>query len=133
MEIFKITSSTIATVLTFICGGWDLPIKLLIFAIVLDFITGLIRSGIKGEINSSIGFKGFLKKVGMLCVVGVGVIIDQALNAGGGVRLMVIYYIIATEGISIIENLGQSGVPFPDKLKKILTDLQEKSEKTEKE
>jgi phage-related holin len=38
------------------------------------------------------------------------------------------YFYIAREGISILENLGQLDVPFPTTLTKVLTQLQEKGE-----
>lgn len=129
MEVAKVIVSAVATLSTFLLGGFDLPIRLLLIALVIDFITGLIRSGIRGEINSSIGFKGLLKKVGKLCIVVVAVIVDYATNAQGAVRLFVIYYIMATELISVIENLGEADVPIPKKLKDLILKFKEDNDK----
>ena len=39
-------------------------------------------------------------------------------------------YIIATEGLSIVENLGKLGVPFPSFVLKALEQLREKADKS---
>ena len=45
---------------------------------------------------------------------------------------MVIYYLVANEGLSILENLGEIGIIVPDFLKKRLEQLKETEEKETK-
>ena len=71
-------------------------------------------------LSSSIGFKGILKKVGILIIVMLAVLVDRVTLDNGGVRTLVIYYFVANEGLSILENLALSGLPIPKKLKDAL-------------
>lgn len=122
----KLFMATIPTFIVYILGGWDVAIQCLLIAIVLDYITGMIKAGIRKEWNSSVGFKGILKKLAILIMIALAVVVDNITNMGGVIRTIMIYYFVANEGLSIIENLGQSGVPMPkflkDKLVKIMED-----------
>ena len=48
---------------------------------------------------------------------------DRVTGNSGAVRTLVIYYFVANEGLSILENLGQAGVPIPNVIKKALKAL----------
>ena len=61
-----------------------------------------------------------MKKVGFLIIVAVGVLVDRITGGSGAVRSLVIYYFVANEGLSIIENLGQAGLPIPKSIKNTL-------------
>ena len=62
----------------------------------------------------------------MLCIIGLAVIVDRLTGETGAVRTLVIYYYVANEGISILENLVECDVPFPDKVLEVLKQLQNK-------
>lgn len=117
----------IGTFLTFIFGDWDVALQCLVIAIALDYISGIIKAFIKKELSSKIGVKGILKKVGVLVVVALAVLIDKITGESGAVRTLVIYYFVANEGLSIIENLGEAGLPIPDVIKKALKSLKNES------
>ena len=53
----------------------------------------------------------------------IGVLVDRVTGNSGAVRTLVIYYFVANEGLSILENLGQAGVPIPAVIKKALKAL----------
>ena len=117
----------IGTFLTFIFGDWDVALQCLVIAIALDYISGIIKAFINKELSSKIGVKGILKKVGVLVVVALAVLIDKVTGESGAVRTLVIYYFVANEGLSIIENLGEAGLPIPDVIKKALKSLKNES------
>lgn len=117
----------IGTFLTFIFGDWDVALQCLVIAIALDYISGIIKAFINKELSSKIGLKGILKKVGVLVVVALAVLIDKITGESGAVRTLVIYYFVANEGLSIIENLGEAGLPIPDVIKKALKSLKNES------
>lgn len=121
--------AAIATGAVYLFGGFDVALNCLLIAIVLDYITGIIKAYIKKELSSEVGLKGILKKVGVLIVVMLGVLVDRVTGETGAVRTLVIYYFVANEGLSIIENLGAAGVPIPAKLKKALKALKKESNK----
>lgn len=119
---------TIGYLLIFLLGGWDIALQCLLIAISLDYVSGLIKAYSTKTLSSKIGFRGLIKKVGLLIVVMIGVIIDKVTGGTGAVRTLVIYYFVANEGLSIIENLGVAGVPIPKSIKKALKALKNSEE-----
>ena len=117
----------LGTFLTFIFGDWDVALQCLVIAIALDYISGLIKAFVNKELSSKIGVKGILKKVGVLVIVALAVLIDKITGESGAVRTLVIYYFVANEGLSIVENLGEAGLPIPDVIKKALKSLKSES------
>lgn len=118
--------SMAATGILYLLGGWDVALACLIVSIILDYISGIIKAYVTKELSSKIGFKGLIKKVGVLVIVMLSVIVDQITGSTGAIRTLVIYYFVANEGLSILENLAQAGVPIPNSIKnalKILKDL----------
>lgn len=109
--------SNIATVFIYLFGGIDIALQCLLIAIVLDYISGVIKAYISKTLSSSIGLKGILKKVGILVIVMLAVLVDRVTLNNGGIRTLVIYYFVANEGLSILENLAVAGLPIPKKLK----------------
>lgn len=116
----------ISTGLIYLLGGFDIALQAIIIAIILDFVTGIVKAFITKELSSQIGFKGCLKKVSIFFVIMLGVLIDRIAGNTGAIRTLIIYYFVANEGLSIIENLGQAGVPIPQVLKDSLKALKKK-------
>ena len=124
---FKISSifTLICTVLTYLFGGWDVALIVLITFMVIDYITGVSVAVINKTLNSETGAKGLLKKLSIIMMLIVGVLLDRLINDGAWIfRTLVAYFYIANEGISIVENLSLLGVPVPKKIKRILEQLQ---------
>lgn len=122
-EAINIVLSSIATALTFLFGGLDVALYCLVIAIVLDYISGLIKAYNTKTLSSKIGLKGILKKVGILLIVMLAVLIDRVTGETGAIRTLVIYYFVANEGLSVLENLGEAGLPIPKFLKDALKNL----------
>ena len=119
----EISSSIIAvvcTTLVYLLGGLDVALFCLLIAIVLDYVSGLIKAFVTNNLSSKIGVKGIIKKVSFLLIVMLAVLVDRVTGETGAIRTLVIYYFVANEGLSIIENLGQTGVPIPQSIKKAL-------------
>ena len=128
----KLISSVLATIATccvYVFGGLDVALSCLLIAIVIDYLSGIIKAYVRKELSSNIGLKGILKKVGILCIVALAVLFDRIAGATGAIRTLVIYYFVANEGLSVLENLGAAGVPIPAKLKKALKSLKKESNK----
>lgn len=63
-------------------------------------------------------------------MVGIGNIIDvQVLGQAGVLRTAVIFFYISNEGVSLLENAGHLGLPIPAKLKEVLEQLHDRSNK----
>ena len=82
------------------------------------------------KLSSAIGFKGICKKVLILMLVGVANIIDiHVVGTGAVLRGAVICFYLSNEGLSLLENAAYLGLPIPDKLREILAQLHNRSEK----
>lgn len=124
LNIFKVSVAGIGTFLSYLLGDWDTAIIVLIAFMTLDYITGVIVAFLNKEVNSEIGFKGLAKKFLIIIILIAAVCLDRLLNNEGWVfRTLVCYFYIANEGISLLENAGNLGLPIPSKLKKALEQL----------
>lgn len=133
-NIFNSVVAVIATFFTYLFGGWDVALSILITFMILDYITGVIWAYIQKKLNSEVGFKGLVKKCTILIVLIVGAMLDRLLNSGEWVfRTLVAYFYIANEGISLLENISNLGVPIPAKIKDALEQLNNKEESEKQE
>ena len=126
-EIIDSILAVTATTFIYLIGGLDIALVCLLIAIILDYISGIIKAYVTKELSSKIGLKGILKKVGILLIVMLSVLVDRVTGETGAVRTLVIYYFVANEGLSILENLGQAGVPIPESIKKALKVLKKEN------
>lgn len=128
---FKIICAAIGGFCGTLWGALDGVMMALIAFIVIDYITGLMVAIVNKTLNSSVGFKGLAKKVFILLLVLIANILDVHIMGGSGVvRGVVIAFYLANEGISILENAGKLGVPYPEKLREVLEQLKESEDKT---
>ena len=102
--------------------------KTLILLISLDYFTGVVKGIYNKRLSSEIGFKGLCKKVVML----ISVAAINSLQKGLGIydipiREMFVMFLACNEGISLLENAVNLGVPIPqkivDKLVQVRNDL----------
>lgn len=70
-------------VLAYVFGAPDAWMVGLVVLVVLDYVTGLMKAYVSGELCSKVGFKGILKKLMYFAIVAVAVIIDTLTGAGG--------------------------------------------------
>lgn len=111
-------------------GGCDGLLFALVAFVVIDYITGIMCAVVDKKLSSAVGFKGIFKKVLIFALVGVGHILDtRVIGAGSVLRTAVIFFYLSNEGISLLENAGYLGLPIPKKLKSILEQLHDRSEK----
>ena len=119
-------------------GGWDAAMQVLVALMVADYITGVLVAAVwhrsskssSGTLNSVAGFKGLRKTRALQALVWIGVLLDKATGANynraaGGL------FFIGNEGISLLENLGLMGVPYPTFLKKALEALHDQGDQGE--
>lgn len=127
---FQAALSAVGAGLGWFLGDFDGVLLALVAFVVMDYITGVIAAGIKHELSSEVGFKGIVRKVAIFIVVGIANVLDvQIIGKGAVLRTATIFFYISNEGLSIIENAGEIGVPIPSPLKKMLKQLREESEK----
>ena len=122
-------AGTVGAVLGFMYGEVSGLFWALIAFMALDYITGVIVAIIEKRLSSEVGFRGLAKKFLILVFVAVGHIADTYILGGTPAAMSaVMLFYIANEGISIIENAGNLGLPVPKKLKDIMAQLKQESE-----
>ncbi|MBP3647988.1 MAG: phage holin family protein [Clostridia bacterium] len=109
-------------------GGWDALLRVLVWMMAADYASGVIvavmgrsRKTDYGGLSSKVGAAGILRKGLMLMVVLAAALLDSAMGDTNAMcRDAACWFYIANEGLSLLENLGLMGVPFPEKLKLLL-------------
>lgn len=120
--------SVILTTFVYLLGGVDIALQSLLIVIVIDYLTGIASAIYNKELSSKVGFKGIIKKFCYLLVVALSVVIDNLLGQSGLIRSLVIYFFVANDGLSIIENMAEMNIKLPQKLIDALEQIKKKGE-----
>lgn len=131
MEKLKIMFTALTTFLTYVFGGMDKMLAILIVFMTIDFVSGFIKAWALKEFDSSKFYIGGVKKLGILLIVAISAQLDLMISIDSmALRTVAISYYIANEGFSVLENWGAMGLPLPTALKDALAKLR-KDEKNE--
>ncbi|EGE9602618.1 holin family protein [Listeria monocytogenes] len=125
--ILKIGILGFGAVFGYLFGEVGLLVKVLVCFIVADYISGLLASGYLGELSSKMGFKGIAKKIAILILVAIAHQIDLILGTHNTTRDAVIFFYLANELISILENFVRMGMKVPEVLKNLILIFDAKS------
>lgn len=113
---------------------------ILIAVMTIDYITGLICGAMgksqkteSGYLASHAAFLGLMKKALILLVVLLASLLDMAVSKGAGISFEAVMgatclWFIASEGMSILENVASLGVPVPKILLRLLEIMREKGD-----
>ena len=116
---------------------------ILIAVMTIDYITGLICAAMgksekteSGYLASHAAFLGLMKKALILLVVLLAALLDQAVSHGAGIEFAAVMgatclWFIASEGLSVLENVAAMGVPVPGILLKLLDLMRSKGDPAE--
>lgn len=122
-------AGAVGAVLGFMYGEVTGLFWALIAFMATDYITGVVVAAVNKQLSSEVGFRGLAKKLMILVFVSLGHIADMYVLGGTPVAMSaVMLFYIANEGLSIIENAGNLGLPVPKKLKDIMVQLKKESE-----
>lgn len=142
IDKIKVAFVAVFTALNGFLGTLAVPFYMLVVTNMIDYGTGICAAVCRGEkVSSAKGFKGIAKKVCMWLLVLVGMITDYIvvsmgqtmhiqLDFGFVVAAAVVFWLLANELISILENIADIGVPMPAFLMKAVELVKEKAEHT---
>ena len=132
-EIWKYIQTLLAMIggaLGYFLGGFDGLFAVLAMMIVVDYITGVMVAIKEKRVSSKIGFAGICRKILILLFVGIANMLDMYIvGSGSMLRTATIFFYVSNEGISILENATNLGLTVPGKIKEILEQLHDRSEK----
>ena len=137
-NLYKIAAAAVGAVISFFTG---IPVIMwvLIAMMTLDYVTGLMTGmmGVSsktegGKLSSRAAFDGLMRKIMIFLVVILSVLVDLAVQYGAGVTFNAVtgatcLWFIASEGVSVLENAAELGVPIPGILRKALEVLRDSS------
>ena len=137
----KGTIAAVTGVIAYLAGCLNELVIILVLLMILDYVTGVIAAFARKDLASWKGVVGILKKVSFMLLVTLGFLLDfvisylmqekagTAFSTGGMFGIATTLWLIGTEGMSIIENLGVIGVPIPKFLKPAFSKLKNQAEK----
>lgn len=141
MEKIKAAVIAIFGILSAWLGVLAIPVYLLVFSNVADYITGIMASvSCKEAVSSYRSMRGIMKKVSMWLLVGVGAAVDWLLLYAGQlsgssqeplqfvIASLVAVWLVTNELLSILENIQKIGVKLPPFLVRILKGIQDSTE-----
>ena len=111
---------------------------ILVAVMSIDYVTGLICGAMgkskkteNGYLASHEAWKGLMKKALILLVVLLASLLDMAVSKGAGIQFEAVMgatclWFIASEGLSVLENVASMGVPVPRILLKLLEIMKDK-------
>ena len=131
-EIWNTFQAVIAAIggwIGYFLGGCDGLIYALIAFVVIDYITGVMCAISDRRLSSAVGFKGICRKVLIFALVGIANILDvHVIGTGCILRTASIFFYLSNEGVSILENAANLGLPVPTKVKDVLKQLHDRAE-----
>jgi len=101
-----------AAVVTII-GGWSQILEIFVIMICLDYAAGTLRAAKNGQLNSTVGFMGLLKKTGYFVVIAMffqlGTWVGSTNADALFVRGLIVNLFIMNEAVSVLENIRYLG------------------------
>ena len=124
------TTGAIGMVTTYLFGAWNSVLEALIYAMVIDYISGVLAAYVNPDMarDSHRGFQGICKKLMILLLVSLAHFMDNAMGQQL-ICVAVTWFFLGNEGLSILENAGKLGIPIPARLKNTLKQLSEERER----
>lgn len=132
--VIKTISTALGALTGYMFGGWSLLIHILLVFVIIDWLTGWAAAWINGELRSRVGYYGIARKIAIFLLVMVSHFADLALGGLPFFQNTVIFFYLANELLSIIENVGRMGVPIPRVLRGAIEEFNKRSgERNEEE
>lgn len=77
------TIGGVITAISHALGGWSLALQTLLIFIALDYVSGILKALYQKKLNSEVGVKGIVRKIGYLIIVALANYLDQLLGNSG--------------------------------------------------
>ena len=132
-NVIKVALAAVGAWLGYFLGGSDGLLYALLVFVVVDYLTGVMCAIEDHKLSSAVGFRGLCRKVLTFLLVGIAQVLDvHVLNQPGVLRTAIIFWAIANNGLSILENAAHLGLPVPEQLKQVLEQLHNRTQKSGK-
>jgi len=127
---FQAFMATLGGFLGWYLGGMDGVLYALIVFVIVDYVTGILSAVHDKTLSSKVGAQGIFRKVVIFLLVGIAHMVDTyVLGHDSVLRTTVIFFYLTNEGVSILENATNLGLPVPTRLKDVLEKLHTEKQK----
>ncbi|MGO0058666.1 phage holin family protein [Brevibacillus fluminis] len=113
---------------SFLFGGWSALLSVLVAFVIFDYVSGVVAASAEGKLKSKVGLIGIARKVFIFCMVAIAHLVDTSLGDQNFMRDATIFFYLANELLSIIENAGRIGLPVPELIKQAVEVLKGKGD-----
>ena len=110
-------------ILSYLLGGIDTPLIVLFIIMIYVYLTRWCRVIYCHKWTKLVGLKGIIRDIGYLVIISLSSFLDQIMGDSEAIRIIVIYFFIAHEGLVILKNLCTMGLPLPKKIYDTLENL----------
>lgn len=110
----------------YIFGGDIQLIHILALMMLIDIITGISKAIKNKNLKSRKSLFGYIRKILVFAIIILANMMDSVLGFNGALVISTVWFYIANELLSIIENSAQIGLPLPPKILEILDVMQSK-------
>lgn len=124
---FEFVAASAGAICGYLFGGLDITLQVFGMVLIVDTVSGMIKGFSTGTYESKIFRRGLWQKSGYMLAIVLAVQLDKILGNTGALRTALLFCFIANEGTSVIENLGEMGVPIPDPIINAIAVLKNKS------
>ena len=119
--------AVIGAAFTSFLGGWDIMLRVLVLFVAIDYVVGVTAAWFEKQLSSETGAKGIIKKFLLFVIVALAFQVDRVIGQEI-FRSLAIWFYLANEALSIIENAGRCGVPIPAFLRTALEQMKQKAD-----
>ena len=117
----------------YLLGGIDTPLIVFLIINLYVYITSWCKVIMFHKMNTKAGFKGLIRIIGLIIVVSLASLLDKIMGSMEAIRLIVIYFFIAREGLVLLKSWCAMGLPLPKKIVMTLENLIKEEDSNEKE
>lgn len=108
----------------YIFGGDLQLIHILALMMLIDIITGISKAVKNKNLKSRKSLFGYIRKILVFAIIILANMMDSVLGFNGALVVSTVWFYIANELLSIVENSAQIGMPLPPKILEILDVMQ---------
>lgn len=124
----KAVLSILGGIVGYLFGGLDALLEVFLVILLVDTVTGMTKSYYNGTYRSKKFRQGLWQKIGYMFAIILAVQLDKVVGNTGTLRTALLFCFIANESTSIVENLGEMGVPIPPVVSQCIAILKDKSD-----
>ncbi len=126
-NIFNVGTAILGGTTAYFFGDSKSLLEMLLLFVIIDYISGILAAAMQKKLKSNIGFIGIARKVFIFFVVAMAHKLDTLMGNTHMLRDATIFFYLANELLSIMENAKKANIPIPQVISRAIEVLKGKS------